>query len=111
MPIRTKQMNISLTPELAQFVRKNVKVGLYNNASEVLRDALRQMIRTGRRRGGTESITKQHRRLVEEGVAAIERGEYTDYDEDGLRGFFAGVVERGKKSLAAGHRQSTKQPR
>lgn len=34
-------MNISLTPELARFVQQRVKDGLYNDASEVVRDALR----------------------------------------------------------------------
>jgi putative addiction module CopG family antidote len=35
-------MNVSLTKELEQVVEKKVKSGLYNNASEVVRDALRR---------------------------------------------------------------------
>ncbi len=34
-------MNVSLTPKLEAFVKTKVKSGLYNNASEVLREALR----------------------------------------------------------------------
>ncbi len=34
-------MNISLTPELEEAVRSKVASGLYNNASEVIREALR----------------------------------------------------------------------
>ena len=34
-------MHISLTPELEQRVRARVESGFYNNASEVIRDALR----------------------------------------------------------------------
>ena len=34
-------MNISLTPELEKYVRSKVATGLYNNASEVIREALR----------------------------------------------------------------------
>lgn len=34
-------MNISLTPKLENFVREKVKTGDYNNASEVIREALR----------------------------------------------------------------------
>ncbi len=34
-------MNVSLTPELEQLVRRKVESGLYNSASEVVRDALR----------------------------------------------------------------------
>jgi len=34
-------MNISLTPKLEEFVKAKVKSGNYNNASEVVREALR----------------------------------------------------------------------
>jgi antitoxin ParD1/3/4 len=34
-------MNISLTPELERIVKNKVDSGLYNNASEVIREALR----------------------------------------------------------------------
>jgi len=34
-------MNVSLTPELERFVRETVATGLYNNSSEVVREALR----------------------------------------------------------------------
>ena len=34
-------MNISLTPELEKAVKEKVDSGLYNNASEVIREALR----------------------------------------------------------------------
>jgi len=37
-------MNISLTPELEEVVRKKVESGLYNNSSEVIREALRQSL-------------------------------------------------------------------
>jgi antitoxin ParD1/3/4 len=36
-------MNISLTPKLENFVKAKVKSGNYNNASEVVREALRVM--------------------------------------------------------------------
>ena len=34
-------MNVSLTPELEKFVDDKVDSGLYNNASEVIRESLR----------------------------------------------------------------------
>ena len=37
------QMNVSITDRLAGYVRKKVKSGRYNNASEVVREALRRM--------------------------------------------------------------------
>ena len=37
-------MNVNLTQELEQVVRRKVKTGLYNNASEVVREALRLLL-------------------------------------------------------------------
>lgn len=37
-------MNVSLTPQLEEFVRRKVESGLYNNASEVIREGLRLLI-------------------------------------------------------------------
>ena len=34
-------MNVSLTPQLEELVKKKVKSGLYGSASEVMREALR----------------------------------------------------------------------
>lgn len=36
-------MNVNLTPQLADMVKKKVASGLYNSASEVVREALRLM--------------------------------------------------------------------
>lgn len=38
-------MHISLTPELKKIVKEKVESGMYGNASEVIRDAIRQMNR------------------------------------------------------------------
>ena len=37
-------MNVSLTPELEEFVAKQLKTGLYKSASEIVREALRGQI-------------------------------------------------------------------
>ncbi len=34
-------MNVSLTPELEKFIDKQVRTGLYQTSSEVVRDGLR----------------------------------------------------------------------
>lgn len=36
-------MNVSMTPELMRIVQSKVESGLYNNASEVIREAVRQL--------------------------------------------------------------------
>ena len=88
MPGRTQLMNVSLTPQLAEFVRGAVKSGLYNNASEVMREALRGMKlekdRQARRRLPPED-TEETARRIKASLASVRRGEYTDYDASGLR--------------------------
>ena len=42
-------MNVSLTPELEQLVQEKVASGLYQTASEVVRDALRLLKERDRR--------------------------------------------------------------
>jgi len=36
-------LNVSLTPELLQLIQTKVESGLYDSASDVVRDAIRQM--------------------------------------------------------------------
>jgi antitoxin ParD1/3/4 len=107
------QMNISITDRLAGFVRKKVKTGRYNNASEVVRDALRRMededARTLRlAEPSAEDIicdlTGQQlegiRRRVRAGIESIEAGEFAEYaGREGLKKLAGGVKARGRKLL------------
>jgi antitoxin ParD1/3/4 len=38
-------MNVSLTPELEEMISRKVKSGMYNSASEVIREGLRRMFK------------------------------------------------------------------
>jgi antitoxin ParD1/3/4 len=102
-------MNVSVTDHLAKYVRDRVKSGRYNNASEVVRDALRRMEEEDQRslRIGNPTVEdvvtdlnaiqiEGIRRRVLESMAEIERGEYTDYEgRAGLERLFDDVVTRG----------------
>jgi antitoxin ParD1/3/4 len=108
------QMNVSITDELAGYVRKKVKSGRYNNASEVVRDALRRMEREDERtlrlaKPSAEDIltdlTEEQldaiRRRVRSSIANIEGGKFTEYEgREGLRKLADGVKARGRKLLA-----------
>jgi antitoxin ParD1/3/4 len=108
------QMNVSITERLAGFVRKKVKSGRYNNASEVVREALRRMededARTLRLAKPTvedilTDLTEQQingiRLRVRASVEAIDAGEYSEYEgREGLEKLADGVKERGRKLLA-----------
>jgi len=61
-------MHISLTPELERIVRDKVESGLYNNASEVVRDALRLTLKV-------ESENEWLKREAAIGYAQLEAGE------------------------------------
>jgi antitoxin ParD1/3/4 len=61
-------MNVSLTPKLEQIIRKKVETGLYSNASEVVREAIRQM-------DGRDSFTRL-RAAIDEADQEFARGEY-----------------------------------
>ena len=63
-------MNLSLTPQLEIFVRECAESGDYNNASEVVREAIRLLKRTTEDR----AIKLQHlREAIAEGDEAINR--------------------------------------
>lgn len=107
------QMNVSITDELAEYVRARVKSGRYNNASEVVREALRRMeqddLRTLRIAEPTiedivTDLTAQQlegiRKRVLEGIADIERGDYTEYEgKAGLDALAKDIVSRGRERM------------
>jgi antitoxin ParD1/3/4 len=107
-------MNVSITERLAGFVRKKVKSGRYNNASEVVREALRRMededarsVRLARPTAEDvlTDLTGQQlegiRRRVRASIEAIDAGEYEEYEgREGLKKLSDQVKERGRKLLA-----------
>lgn len=80
-------MNFSLTPSLEQFVRDRANSGDYNNASEVVRDALRLLKRFEEERA---IKMERLRAAIREGDEAIARGDITKLEsEDAVDAFFA----------------------
>ncbi len=61
-------MHVSLTPELENQVRLKVESGLYNNASEVVRESLRLMFER-------DAANQRLRDEIGVGLAQLERGE------------------------------------
>ncbi|HEX5083605.1 MAG TPA: type II toxin-antitoxin system ParD family antitoxin [Blastocatellia bacterium] len=69
-------MNVSLTPELENLVNEKVASGLYNSASEVVREALRLLFEQEEvRRLRIEEL----RREIKIGAGQIKQGKYKDY--------------------------------
>lgn len=68
-------MNISLTPALEKMVHEKVASGLYNSASEVIREALRLLYeREEYQRKRMEELNIE----IEKGLACVARGEVKD---------------------------------
>lgn len=72
-------MNVHLTPELEQAVREKVATGLYNNHSEVVREALRLLLEKDRAR---EAYLSGLRDRLSTSLAQAERGELHDADAE-----------------------------
>jgi antitoxin ParD1/3/4 len=90
MPTR----NISLTPEQDAFIDEMLKAGEYRNASEAMRDALRAL----QQRRAEDALTLDRLRLsIKQGIAALDRGEYTEVEDEDLDAYLddlAGPVRR-----------------
>lgn len=67
-------MNVSLTPELERLVNAKVESGLYQTASEVVREALRLLKERDQAR-------EQLRADVQAGFDQLTRGEGRTYDK------------------------------
>jgi antitoxin ParD1/3/4 len=75
-------MNVSLTPELAKFVEKEVESGLYQTASEVIRAGLRrlkddQVVRLPQVPKTLEELETQ----LLQSIDRLDRGEGVDGEE------------------------------
>jgi antitoxin ParD1/3/4 len=109
------QMNVSITDRLANYVRKKVKSGRYNNASEVVREALRRMEDEDERsvrlaRPTVEDIVAdldQHqlefiRKRVRAGIHSIQVGDSKEYEgRRGLQALAEEVKARGRRRMAS----------
>lgn len=71
-------MNVNLTPELEKLVQEKVASGLYNNQSEVVREALRLLVEQDRLR---EAHLVKLRKALATGLGQADRGELLDGTE------------------------------
>jgi antitoxin ParD1/3/4 len=88
-------MNVSLTAELERLVERKVRSGMYQTASEVVREALRLLQERDQR------AAEELRAEVAKGIKELEEGRFTSYDEEGLRNLAANIVARSRRRLGA----------
>ncbi len=80
-------LNVNLTPKLEDMVRQKVAGGLYNNASEVVRDALRLMEERDRLNAAKLEALRQ------DILAGMDNGPSEELDIDDIK-------RRGRERLA-----------
>jgi antitoxin ParD1/3/4 len=83
-------VNVSLTPELEQLISEKVQTGMYQTASEVVREGLRLL---------KDRDDRQLRADIRSGFDSADRGEYTDYTASSIKSLAAQVKVRGRQRL------------
>ncbi|GAB4456857.1 MAG: type II toxin-antitoxin system ParD family antitoxin [Armatimonadaceae bacterium] len=90
-------MNVSLTPELEDFVNDRVESGLYHSASEVIRDGLRLL----RERSLLLEIRREElRRELRAGLADLENGASTEWTDETLPELASKIKSEGRERKA-----------
>jgi antitoxin ParD1/3/4 len=85
-------MNVSLTRELELLVSSKVKTGMYQTASEVIREGLRLL----------KERDEAHAKLkadVLAGFAEVEKGNYVEYDATSTKQLARDIMARGRARL------------
>ena len=76
--------NVNLPGPMAAFIQQRVRSGRYQNASEVVRAALRLL---EQRESEDELRLQVMRRQIQEGFAALDRGDFTAFTPEQFDGW------------------------
>lgn len=88
-------MNIAFTKKMEKWIRDQVKAGHYNNASEVVRDIIRDHIKK-------DAESAHLKKLVDEGLADLKAGRVIKVpvgDKVGRKSFFDDLFEEAKREI------------
>jgi antitoxin ParD1/3/4 len=89
-------MNVSIAVEQQRFIAGMVKTGRYVTSSEVVREGLRLLQQREQIRREYE---EELRRKIREGLDALERGDYEDFNDATLKEFFDRIKREGRSRL------------
>jgi antitoxin ParD1/3/4 len=85
-------MTVEIPSEFQPFVEGIIAQGNYADESQVVGEALRLLRERDRR-------LDELRKEVRIGTEQLDRGEFTDYDDESLKDFFAEIKVEGRRSL------------
>ena len=97
-------MNVSLTPKLEELVQAKLASGLYNSASEVVREALRLLEERDRLR---ELRLEELRREIAAGLDQLDRDDAAQYDDGSLPALADDIKAKGRTRLAGKKKRRT----
>src|SRR5258708_39605799 len=97
-------MNVSLTPELEKMIREKVESGMYQTASEVVREALRIMQNKGKTR---EERIAELQREIQIGLDDLANGRYIEITKENEKEFWESIKTRGRKRLVEKQKKLT----
>ena len=86
---------MTINPEQQNLIDQLVESGLFNSADEVIDIALHRLVED------QDHDLEQLRKSVRSGLDQLERGEYTVYDDDGLKGLAERIKTHGLDRLRA----------
>lgn len=89
-------MNISMTPELQEFISEKVKSGMYHSVSEVIREGLRLLKEQDELK---QMRLRNLRREVAISLDSLDKGEGEEQDERSLNKLSTTIKADGRKKL------------
>jgi len=92
-------VNVSLTPELERLINEKVDTGMYQTASEVVREGLRLL---------KDRDARELRADVRAGFEAADRGEYSEHTPASIRTLAAQVKAGGRQRMGRTKKTRTK---
>ncbi len=87
--VYANSMDVHLTGEQADFIRQVVESGRFANAEDAVREAVHLLAQR-------EREIAELRKLVDEGLADLENGEYVDYTDETLPEMIEDIRREGR---------------
>ena len=75
-------MNVSLTPQLENYVKEKVAAGMYNSVSEVMREALRLLEERDQLKEIKLAALRQD---LQQGIDSLDNGEGSPLDMESIK--------------------------
>lgn len=83
-------MSIDIPPQFVSFVEEAIASGRFESESAMVTEAFKLL-----------ALRERELKLVQKGFDDIERGDYLEFDDEGLAKFFEDIKREGRERLRA----------